>query len=107
MADDRLPCCRSLSIAVTRCDKVFSRSFAISLSLFQNASSRLMLVLRPPTTIERCTIGDFMALVPTHFAPTHVAVRVNQAQWNLVPRPLQLGRKGRPRRDSCGTEKYH
>src|SRR5262245_20963357 len=47
MADDRLPCRRSESIAVTRSDKVMFRPLAISFRLFQNASSRLTLVLWP------------------------------------------------------------
>src|SRR4029453_3826731 len=64
MADDRLPCCRSESIAATSSDKVISRSLAISLSPFQNASSRLTLVLWPAMTIERLTTGDFIARLP-------------------------------------------
>src|SRR6266511_1376910 len=57
MADDKLPCCRSESIAATSSDKVMSRLPAISLSPFQNASSRLTLVLWPAMTIERLTTG--------------------------------------------------
>src|SRR5262245_27522464 len=64
MADDRLPCCRSVSIAATRSDKVMSRAVAISLSPFQNASSRLTLVLWLAMTMERLTTGDFIARLP-------------------------------------------
>src|SRR5262249_10088306 len=61
MADDRLPCCRSVSILATSPDNVSSRSSAISFSKFQNVSSRLTLVLCPPITIERFAIDDFTA----------------------------------------------
>src|SRR5262245_2051991 len=64
MADDRLPCCRSESIAATRSDKVMSRPLAISLRPLQNASSRLTLVLWPAMTMERLTTGDFIARLP-------------------------------------------
>src|SRR6478609_2804876 len=60
MADDRLPCWRLLSISPTSSDKVMSRVPEISFMPFQNASSRLTLVLCPATTIERLTTGDFM-----------------------------------------------
>src|SRR5262249_57803021 len=64
MADDRLPGCRSVAIAATRSDKVMSRAVAISLSPFQNASSRLTLVLWLAMTMERLTTGDFIARLP-------------------------------------------
>src|SRR2546427_4714496 len=64
MADDKLPCCRSESIAATSSDKVMLRALAISLSPFQNASSRLTLVLWPAMTMERLTTGDFIARLP-------------------------------------------
>src|SRR6476659_3463369 len=64
MADDRLPCCRSESIAATRSDNVMSRPLAISFRPFQNASSRLTLVLWPAMTMERLTTGDFIARLP-------------------------------------------
>src|SRR3984893_1044076 len=60
MAEDRLPCWRLLSISPTSSDSVISRSPEISFMPFQNASSRLTLVLWPATTIERLTTGDFM-----------------------------------------------
>src|SRR5262249_56635683 len=44
----------------TRSDRVTSLPFAISFSPFQNASSRLTLVLWPAITIERLTTGDFI-----------------------------------------------
>ena len=64
MADDKLLCCRSLSIVATRSDKVVSRLLAISLRPFQNASSRLTLVLWPAIMIERLTTEDFTAELP-------------------------------------------
>src|ERR1700704_1586520 len=60
MADDKLPWRRSESIVETRSDKVTSRSSAISFRPFQNASSRLTLVLWPAMTIERLITGDFI-----------------------------------------------
>src|ERR1700728_1649569 len=64
MAEDRLPCWRSESIAATSSDKVIRRLTAISLSPLQNASSRLTLVLCPAMTMERLTTGDFIARLP-------------------------------------------
>src|SRR5215470_16078216 len=66
MAEDRLPYCRSLSMPATKSDIVIARELAISLSAFQNASSRLMLVLWPATTTECFTIDDFIALLPLY-----------------------------------------
>src|SRR6266542_6329070 len=63
-ADERLVCCRSLSIAATSPDKVVRRLLAISFSPDQNASSRLTLVLWPATTMERLTTSDFMKTPP-------------------------------------------
>src|SRR5215831_15224359 len=60
MADERLPCRRSWSIAATMSDKVKSRLAAISFNPVQNASSKLTLVLCPAMTIERLTTGDFI-----------------------------------------------
>src|SRR6187431_1328555 len=60
MADERLPCWRSVSMDETRSDKVTPRSSAISLRPFQNASSRLTLVLCPAITMERLITGDFI-----------------------------------------------
>lgn len=42
-----------------RSDRVKARVAAIALSPFQNASSRLTLVFRPPRQIERLMTGDF------------------------------------------------
>ena len=42
----------------------YPRSFAIPRTQTQNASSRLMLVLRPAMTTERLTIVDFMIVTP-------------------------------------------
>src|SRR5439155_1564974 len=57
---DRLPWRRPPSIVATRSDNVTFRSAAISFSPFQNASSRLTLVLCPAITIDRLTTGDFI-----------------------------------------------
>src|SRR5581483_1536358 len=64
MADDRLPWRRSESMAATRSDKVMSRLPAISFNPFQNASSRLTLVLCPAITMDRFTTGDFIDRLP-------------------------------------------
>jgi len=45
VADDKFACLRSASIDEMRSDKVILRAPAISLSPFQKASSKLMLVL--------------------------------------------------------------
>src|SRR6202030_2112362 len=91
MADDRLPCRRSWSIAATMSDNVRSRFAAISFSPVQNASSRLTLVLCPAITIERLTTGDFIGFscldtVPVEFAaelgpfgPGERAIRLRRA----------------------------
>src|SRR5665213_3231375 len=60
MAEDRLPWRRSVSMLATMSDRVISRPPAISFRPFQNASSRLTLVLCPAMTIERLTTGDFI-----------------------------------------------
>ena len=64
IADDRLPCGRPVSIAR---DQVRQRHVAADrdiLQPFQNASSRLTLVLWPAMTIERLMTGDFIAHLP-------------------------------------------
>ena len=53
IADDRLLCCRSESMLPTSCDRWTPRLWAIERSSIQKASSRLTLVLWPPTTRER------------------------------------------------------
>src|ERR1700748_1827381 len=53
----------------TNSDKVTFRIEAISFSPFQNACSRLTLVLWPSTIIERLTTSDFMA--PSARSPYH------------------------------------
>jgi hypothetical protein len=55
-SDDRLACSRRPSIAATRCDMCTPRLSAISVSAFQNSSSRLTLVFLPLKTIERLSI---------------------------------------------------
>src|ERR1043166_90980 len=64
MAEERFPCRRPPSMLATRSDSVMLRAEAISLSPFQNASSRLTLVLCPAMTIERLTTGDFIDRPP-------------------------------------------
>src|SRR5712692_4629259 len=111
MADERLPCCRSESIAATRSDKVMSRPAAISFSPFQNASSRLTLVLWPAMTMERLTTEDFIARSPMSIrriddARNHLsaitAERLNaqnsfcaKVGLNLPARFFYTGRSGR------------
>src|SRR5712691_2140429 len=85
MADDRLPCCRRVSIVATRSDKVMSRPPAISFNPCQTSASRLTLVLWPATTIERLTTGDFIAV----------------AKFMRHPHLLQLGDMGTE--NSCLT----
>src|SRR5436190_21963421 len=64
MADDRLACLRPPSIAPTNAVTVTPRSSAISLKLFQNSSSRLILVLWPAMMIERFKTGDTASTPP-------------------------------------------
>src|SRR6516164_796871 len=64
MAEERFPCRRPPSMLATRSDSVMLRAEAISLRPFQNASSRLTLVLCPAMTIERLTTGDFIDRPP-------------------------------------------
>src|SRR6266436_9588826 len=85
MADERLPCCRSESIAATRSDKVMSRPPAISLRPFQKASSRLTLVLCPAMTMERLTTGDFIARPPLRCG----GGRVHCGLWRHVKFPAR------------------
>src|SRR5258707_12910118 len=60
MADDRLVCGLSASMVSTKADMVVPRSRAISCKPFQNASSRLTLVLRLQRLTERLTTVDRM-----------------------------------------------
>src|SRR5260370_40731024 len=64
MADDRDPWYRSESIAVSKVDTVMFWYLAISLSDFQNASSRLILFSWPAITTDRFTTRDFKGVVP-------------------------------------------
>jgi len=65
MADDRLAFSRSASMLPTRSETLMSRPAAILRKSFQNASSRLMLVLWPAITTERFAIVDLI-VVPPH-----------------------------------------
>src|SRR5665213_4586266 len=51
-------------MVATKSDSVISRAIAISFKPFQNASSRLTLVLWPAMTIERLITGDFIGRLP-------------------------------------------
>src|SRR5438309_2436449 len=82
MADDRLPCWRSVSMDETRSDRVTLRSSAISLRLVQNASSRLTLVLCPAMTMERLTTGDFIGSLP--FGPVLVEIAAGFGGARLI-----------------------
>src|SRR4029453_5581101 len=75
MADDRLSCCRSESIAATNSDKFFCRWTAISFRLAQNASSRLTLGLWPAIATERLTTGDFIEATPLRPGPARPTQR--------------------------------
>src|SRR5258708_7767775 len=74
MAEDKLSCWRSVSILPTSSDSVMSRSLAITFSAFQNASSRLTLVLWPAMTVERLMTEDFIACPPAKEPTTRDAV---------------------------------
>ena len=61
----------------TKLDKVSFRMLAISRNPFQNASSRLTLVLCPPRTIERLMTEDFIVVPPETKEAIHMqALRV-------------------------------
>src|SRR6516162_8120064 len=60
IAEDRLLCWRFVSISLTSSDSVTRSCCEICFMLVQNGSSRLTLVLWPPTTIERFTTVDFI-----------------------------------------------
>src|SRR6266436_212882 len=80
MADDRLPYCRSVLMPATNSDKVILRELAISLNAFQNASSRLTLVLWPLMTTECLMTVDFIAVFPP-----------NRDTRNIAPHSLKNG----------------
>src|ERR1700730_9322812 len=58
---------------------------SIYLSAFQNASSRLTLVLCPAMTIDRLTTGDFIASLPTS-----ASVPNAPTAWRRVPAPIPV-----------------
>src|SRR5690242_2340874 len=60
MAQERLACSRDALIVATSSDSVRFRARAIVFNSFQKGSSRLTLVLCPPTTIDRLTTEDFI-----------------------------------------------
>src|SRR2546430_2558901 len=91
MADERLACCRSASMMVTKSDKVASRPLAISLNPFQNASSRLTLVLWPERTIDRFLIVDFMACLPPVKPPSILGIFRHNCDGQLLSRVARPG----------------
>src|SRR5712691_3947685 len=93
MADDKLPWRRSESIVETRSDKVMSRPPAISFRPFQNASSRLTLVLWPAMTIERLTTGDFIGGLPVRSGAGRDRCSLSLA-WRLRARARALVDRG-------------
>ena len=83
--------------ATDNSDNVTWRSLAIFFSAFQNSSSRLTLVLRPASKIERLTTSDFM-MVPASCVGTMVPkcgaiwqADTKQGQMPLKLRPTGLG----------------
>src|SRR5437879_3734751 len=92
MTDDRLPRCRSESISASKADKVISPPLAISLSDFQNTSSRLTLVLRPPTSTDRFMIRD--GITP----PKRLLLRLQE----LLPASLPHQKISKPRKLKLG-----
>src|SRR5580658_5413074 len=89
MAEDRLPCRRSWSIAATMSDKVKSRLAAISFNPVQNASSKLTLVLCPAMTIERLTTGDFIEF--SHLDAVRVELASRPQPFGLCERAIRFG----------------
>src|SRR5882757_3259658 len=79
MADERLPLWRPMSMLPTRSDSVIARVTAISFRPFQNASSRLTLVLCPAITIERFTTGDFIGRLLCRFGAGRDPTRISSA----------------------------
>src|SRR5438105_330398 len=107
MAEERFPCRRPPSMLATRSDKVMLRAEAISLRPFQNASSRLTLVLCPAMTIEGLTTGDFIDRPPFRGGAPRVRggasllVRPPRIRVPVPPRAVRLGVGSRvPARDS-------
>src|SRR6266478_1368828 len=91
MADDTLADCRSASILTSRLDKVSPRPLAISRKLFQNASSRLTLVLLLPSTTERFLFADCMARLPRRAGNLHLILHVEYVpKWIRLRRPCKI-----------------
>ena len=109
MADERLPCWRSVSMLPTRSDRLTRRVAAISFRPRQNASSRLTLVLCPAMTIERFTTGDFIARLPLSY-PNAVSYYESLAMYLILPTPNKGERQevilSRPRR-RCARGDYN
>src|SRR5262249_17649349 len=59
---------------LTSSDSVAPRCLAISFRAVQNGSSRLMLVLWPPMTIDRLVVGDFMTMTALLIKRAHQTV---------------------------------
>ena len=66
----------------TSSDRVISRASAISFSPFQNASSRLTLVLCPAITMDLFTTGDFIGLSTSK--PMTVEVTIGEVATHFL-----------------------
>src|SRR5262249_45098642 len=79
-------CMRCESIEPTRSDKLARRSRAISFRATQKSSSKLTLVLWPPTTIERLITCDFFISAPeVELGPLLRRSRKRFAVWQTQP----------------------
>src|SRR5262245_32152374 len=83
IAEERLLCWRFSSIWLTNFDSVSCWLSAISFRSFQNASSRLMLVLCPPMMTERLAIEDFIS-APLAPSPSIIIQRFGTRQSSLT-----------------------
>src|SRR5882757_10221968 len=103
MADDRLLCCRSPSIAATRADSDIWRSPAISFSALQKSSSRLTLVLWPVMRMERLTTGDFILTLVGYHGSRALQTPWKVAKWrhHAKPRPYRTVERARSPRSTA------
>ena len=96
-AEERLPCWRALSISAITFDSVTPCVCAISFRLFQNASSRLTLVLCPLKTTECLITEDFMNVFPKSARRYHLAIRcgevIKEVPFQKNHPPLRYRRK--------------
>src|SRR5262245_17481314 len=104
MADDRLSCSLATSMPAINSDKVSPRPIAISLRAFQNASSKLTLVLWPAIIIDRLLIVDFfMAALQGRRTSTLQASagKLSRMQIAAVPGGENLSQAKAPPRVCC------